>query len=89
MNARPLFCTLLLVATAPAQALPAFPGAEGGGAESVGGRGGVICEVTNLNKTGPGSLQACISLNVPRIVVFRVSGTIELTGGMALSLIHI
>jgi pectate lyase len=85
MNARPLFCTLLLVATAPAQALPAFPGAEGGGAESVGGRGGVICEVTNLNKTGPGSLQACISLNVPRIVVFRVSGTIELTGGMAIT----
>ena len=28
--------------------IPAFPGAEGGGAESVGGRGGRIIEVTNI-----------------------------------------
>jgi len=32
-----------------AQTLPAFVGAQGGGAASIGGRGGTICEVTNLN----------------------------------------
>jgi len=81
MNLRPLYCALLLVATASAQALPAFPGAEGGGAESVGGRGGAICEVTNLTDAVPaksGSLRACTDAAGPRIVVFRVGGTIPL-----------
>lgn len=61
-----------------AETLPAFPGAEGYGAQSIGGRGGRVIEVTNLNDDGPGSLREAVEVNEPRIVVFRVSGNIEL-----------
>ena len=58
--------------------VPAFPGAEGYGAQAIGGRGGQVIEVTNLNDSGPGSLRAAAEAEGPRIVVFRVGGTIEL-----------
>ena len=57
--------------------LPAFPGAEGFGATTPGGRGGRIIQVTNLNSSGPGSLHAACKTRGPRIVVFRVSGIIN------------
>jgi hypothetical protein len=57
-------------------AAPSFPGAEGFGATATGGRGGVVCEVTTLAAEGAGSLRACIDLQGPRTVVFRVSGVI-------------
>jgi len=58
--------------------VPAFPGAEGFGRYSVGGRGGTIYEVTNLDNSGPGSLREAVDASGPRTVIFRVSGTIEL-----------
>lgn len=55
-----------------------FPGAEGFGAMTKGGRGGRVIEVTSLNDEGHGTLREALTAKGPRIVVFRVSGTINL-----------
>ncbi len=62
----------------PQSAIPAFPGAMGGGAYSFGGRGGRVIVVTSLADSGPGTLREACETGGARIVVFNVAGIIRL-----------
>ena len=75
------------------EALSVFPGAEGFGADTVAGSGRhldpvatTVYKVTNLDASGPGSLKEAIDATGPRVVIFEVSGIIDLTplGGWGL-----
>ncbi|MCH6258274.1 hypothetical protein MLD52_17060 [Puniceicoccaceae bacterium K14] len=58
----------------------AFPGAEGWASETVGGRGGEVYIVNNLNAEGEGSLREALEAEGPRTVLFNVGGLIDLEG---------
>ncbi|CAE7160045.1 unnamed protein product [Rhizoctonia solani] len=82
--------TLLSLAIAVAGTIPqamailAFPGAEGFGANAIGGRGGSVYVVTNLNDSGSGSFRDAVS-QPNRIVVFAVGGLIKITDRVVIS----
>ena len=85
-----LFGVLILFLTGSAchaqSLLPAFPGAEGFGRFTVGGRGGRVIYVTNLNDdSNPGSLRHAVDQAGPRIILFKVSGTIRLKSELRIS----
>ncbi len=58
----------------------AFPGAEGAGAYTTGGRGAEVYFVTSLddNVTQPGTLRYILNLPGNKMILFKVAGTIEL-----------
>jgi len=61
----------------------AFPGAEGFGAYSQGGKNGIIIPVTTLEDTkNQGGLRWAIAQIGPRIIKFEIGGVIELTNDL-------
>ncbi len=78
---------VLAAPTATALAAPAavaFPGAVGFGASAVGGAGGAVYQVTNLNDAGTGSFRAAVSAS-HRVVEFEVGGYINLSTPVSVS----
>lgn len=71
---------------------PAFPGAEGHGRYTTGGRGGAIYYVNSLEDTNTGNtstkegtLRWCLSQSGTRTILFKVSGTINLKSNLSIS----
>ncbi|HEY0944472.1 MAG TPA: MBG domain-containing protein [Opitutaceae bacterium] len=78
---------LALFSSVVLRALPVVPGAVGFGTDTPAGRGGIVYRVTNLDNSGPGSLRFGIedaSMRQPRVIVFEVSGVIELQSDLVI-----
>ncbi len=73
-----LVALVLFVVSSMFAQLSAFPSAEGFGSKTRGVRGGKVIAVTNLNDDGTGSFRAAVTAKGLRIVIFKVSGTIEI-----------
>ncbi|HEX2608813.1 MAG TPA: pectate lyase [Flavisolibacter sp.] len=68
----------------PQEPALAFPGAEGFGKYTTGGRGGKVWIVTHLNDAGPGSFREAAQAKGPRMILFAVSGTIHLESKLSI-----
>ncbi len=73
-------CRAQQASTTPVSDEPAiaFPGAEGFGKYTTGGRGGKVIIVSNLEDAGAGSFRDAVTAKFPRMIVFSVTGTIHL-----------
>ena len=72
--------------SAEATLLAAFPGAQGHGKYTTGGRGGRVIYVTHLKDDNTaGSLRYALNQAGPRIILFKVSGTIQLTSELKIN----
>jgi hypothetical protein len=88
-----LISALLFVSQFSVQAVtPAFPGAEGGGMYTTGGRGGTVYYVNTLADTNTGNtttregtLRWCLGQTGKRTILFKVSGVITLGSSLSIS----
>lgn len=83
-----IFCSISNVAAA--QEVPGFPGAEGFGKYTSGGRGGKVYTVTKLSDDGSeGTLRYALNQKGPRYIVFKTGGTIYLESPLKIKEGHV